>query len=104
MDVKIVGTFDMFPTWYPDDGPLFVGNLDYFFGRAGERLNYDVWLATEPDADYEQIELALRDLGVNVLTWDAPLPEIYEEQRRPERQLPIGDVAPRKPGPVDGKS
>jgi len=86
MDVRIVGTFDMFPTWYPDDGPLFVGNLDYFFGRAGERLHYDVWLATEPDADYEQIEVAVRDLGVNVISWDAPLPEIYEEQGRPERQ------------------
>ncbi|MBN1812274.1 MAG: FtsX-like permease family protein [Anaerolineae bacterium] len=86
MDVQVVGKFDMFPTWYPDDGPLFVGNLDYFFEQAGERLNYDVWLATEPDADYEQIELAVRDLGVNVISREAPLPEIYEEQRRPERQ------------------
>jgi putative ABC transport system permease protein len=86
IDVKIVGTFDMFPTWYPEDGPLFVGNLDYFFDQAGERLSYDVWLATEPDVDYEQIETSVRDLGVNLIAWEAPLPEIYEEQRRPERQ------------------
>ncbi len=86
MDVQVVGKFDMFPTWYPDDGPLFVGNLDYLFEQAGERFNYDVWLATEPDVDYEQIEVAVRELGVNVMSREAPLPEIYEEQRRPERQ------------------
>jgi putative ABC transport system permease protein len=86
MDVKLVGTFDMFPTWYPEDGPLFVGNLDYFFNQAGERLNYDVWLATEPGVDYERIAHTVRDMGVSVITWQAPLPEIYEEQQRPERQ------------------
>jgi putative ABC transport system permease protein len=86
MDVKLVGTFDMFPTWYPDDGPLFVGNLDHFFDRAGERLHYDVWLATEPGVNYEQTALAVRDLGVKVISWQAPLSQIYEEQRRPERQ------------------
>jgi putative ABC transport system permease protein len=86
MDVRVAGTFDMFPTWYPDDGPLFVGNLDYFFDQVGERLNYDVWLATEPGVDYERIEIAVRDLGVSVISREAPLPEIYEEQGRPERQ------------------
>lgn len=87
MDVEIVGTFDWFPTWYPDDdGPLFVGNLDYFFEQVGERLSYDVWLATEPDADYEQIEINVREMGVDVVASEAPLPEIHEEQRRPERQ------------------
>lgn len=86
MDVRIVGMFDMFPTWYPDDGPLFVGNLDFFFEEAGERLNYDVWLATEPDVDYEEIERAVSDKGFVVMSSSASLPEIQEEQRRPERQ------------------
>jgi putative ABC transport system permease protein len=86
LDVQVVGEFDMFPTWYPDDGPLFVGNLDFFFEEVGERLNYDVWLATEPDADYEGIERAVSDMEFTVLASSAPLPEIQEEQRRPERQ------------------
>jgi putative ABC transport system permease protein len=86
MDVQVVGTFEMFPTWYPEDGPLIVGNLEYFFEQAGERLNYDVWLATEPGVDYEQIALAVREMGFDVISWQAPLPEVYEEQRRPERQ------------------
>ena len=29
MNVKIVGAIDLFPTWYPENGPLFVGNLGY---------------------------------------------------------------------------
>jgi putative ABC transport system permease protein len=86
MDVEIVGTFDMFPTWDPEDGPFFVGNLDYFFEHAGERLHYDVWLATEPGVDYERVAEDVRELGFDTLDWKAPLLEIYEEQRRPERQ------------------
>lgn len=86
MDVEIVGTFDMFPTWYPEDGPFFVGNLDYFFEHTGERLHYDVWLATDPDVDHERVVKDVSDLGYNVLLWRAPLLEINEEQRRPERQ------------------
>jgi putative ABC transport system permease protein len=86
MDVEIVGVFDMFPTWYPEDGPIFVGNLDRYFEEAGEQLNYNVWLATEPDADYEQIIKQVRQIGYNVALWKAPLPRIYEAQRQPERQ------------------
>ena len=99
LDVKIVGTFDMFPTWYPEeDGPLFVGNLDYLFEQAGGQFPYDVWLKTEPDADYEQVAQGVRDLGLQVLSWDAPLLEVAAEQRRPERQglfgmLSVGFVA-----------
>jgi putative ABC transport system permease protein len=86
MDVKLVGTFRMFPTWYPEDGPFFVGNLDYYFEHVGERLHYDVWLATEPDVDYERVVEDVSDLGFRVLSWKAPQLEIYEEQHRPERQ------------------
>ena len=30
LNLQIVGRFDLFPTWYPSDGPLIVGNLDFF--------------------------------------------------------------------------
>ena len=86
MDVTLVGTFNMFPTWYPEDGPFFVGNLDYFFEHTGERLHYDVWLATDPGVDYERIADDVQALGFDVLDWKAPLPKIQAEQQRPERQ------------------
>ncbi|MCP4543530.1 MAG: ABC transporter permease [Chloroflexi bacterium] len=86
IEMKVVGVFDLFPTWYPDDGPLIVGNLDYLFEQVGGQFPYDVWLKTDQDADYDQIAQGVRDLRLNVMDWDAPLLEIAAEQQRPERQ------------------
>ncbi len=98
LDVKIAGAFDLFPTWYPEDGPLFVGNLDYLFEQAGGQFPYNVWLKTDPDVDHDQIVEGVRDLRLRVLDWDAPLLKVDAEQRRPERQglfglLSVGFVA-----------
>ncbi len=87
LDVKVVGFFDLFPTWYQEeDGVLFVGNLDYLFEQAGGEFPYDVWLKTDAHVDYEQIAKGVGDLGLNVVAWYAPLPKVAEEQQRPERQ------------------
>lgn len=87
IDVKVVGGFDLFPTWYAsEDGPLFVGNLDYLFEQAGGEYPYDVWLKVAPDANYERIVEEARKLGLYVLDWDAPMQRISKEEKRPERQ------------------
>jgi putative ABC transport system permease protein len=91
-DMKVVGGFDLFPTWYPGDpeeGPLFVGNLDNLFERAGGQFPYDVWLKTNPTVDYNQVADGVRNLNLAVLDWKAPLLKVYQEQRRPERQAPF---------------
>jgi putative ABC transport system permease protein len=99
MDVEIVGAFDLFPTWYPEeDGPLFVGNLDYFYETVGWQIPYDVWLKTDDGVDFAAIDEGVRDLRLRVLNWKAPPMEIATEQRRPERQglfgvLSVGFVA-----------
>ena len=52
LPMKIVGTFDLFPTWYPEqDGPLFVGNLNYLFEEAGNQYPYEVWLNLTGDVN-----------------------------------------------------
>jgi putative ABC transport system permease protein len=87
MDVRVVGHFDLFPTWYEvEDGPLFVGNLPYLYEQAMEQLPYRVLLKTDPEADSEEIVSGVRGLGLSVADWDAPRMVIAEEQRRPERQ------------------
>jgi putative ABC transport system permease protein len=98
LDVKVAGGFDLFPTWYPADGPLFVGNLEALFERAGAQFPYDVWLETDSGVDYDQAIEAIVGLGLRVADWAAPLPEISDEQRRPGRQglfglLSVGFVA-----------
>jgi putative ABC transport system permease protein len=88
LDVEVVGAFDLFPTWYPEeDGPLFVGNLEYLFEQAGGQFPYDVWLETAgSDVDHEEIAQTLQDVQLYVLYWDAPALTIAEEQRLPQRQ------------------
>lgn len=117
MNVKIVGAIDLFPTWYPEDGPLFVGNLGYLHERIGYTVPYEVWLKTTPAADQRKVVATVRGLtvlltdpyidssevvddGLNIMVTDwksAPL-EILDEQRRPQRQglfglLSVGFVA-----------
>jgi putative ABC transport system permease protein len=86
LQMKIVGSFDLFPTWYPETGPLFVGNLDHFFEQAAGQYPYNIWLKTEPGADQDQIIARVRNLGLRTLAPDAAFINIAQEQRRPERQ------------------
>jgi putative ABC transport system permease protein len=87
IELQIVGSFNLFPTWYPGEGPLFVGNLDYLFDEAGGEFPYQVWLSTDPKMNQQTIvERGLRSINPAVIDWDASLIVIEEEQRRPERQ------------------
>lgn len=85
-DVEIVGAFDFFPTWYPEEQWLFVGNLDTLFENAGGEVPYHVWLETVSDVDYTALLDGVHDLHLRVIDWDAPPLTIEVEQRRPERQ------------------
>lgn len=87
LDMKVVGSFDLFPTWYPDKGPLFVGNLDYLFQQAGGQFPYSIWLKADSSADAEQFERqGIRILQGQVVDWNSPAPRIDNQQRKPERQ------------------
>jgi putative ABC transport system permease protein len=88
MESIIVGSFNMFPTWYQEEsGPLFIGNLDFLFDQAGGQSPYQVWVKTDPDIDYTQLgDIQLRDLNFRVVTWDAARPMIQQVQERPEQQ------------------
>lgn len=60
LSLRIVGTFKLFPTWYPSSGSLFVGNLDELYLLAGGDYPHDVWLRTASRADPESIVYAVR--------------------------------------------
>jgi putative ABC transport system permease protein len=104
MQAPIVGTFDLFPTWYPEDGVMIVGNLEELFLQAGAEYPHEVWLGTTPEADPEFIAYAVRGFsilldqqadqsklvknGLNTIVrdWSSAELNIRAEQRRPERQ------------------
>ncbi len=104
LNALIVGTFDLFPTWYPQQGPLFVGNLDEFFLLAGAEYPHEVWLDLAPGTDPEATVYAIRGYtlaldpkadqsrlvkeGLNIFVeeWVSAEKNIRAVQQRPERQ------------------
>ncbi len=98
IDYKVVGTFYYFPTWYPDEGPLIVGNLDYLFEQVGGEFPYDVWMRTAPGTDFTSMIAGIQQLYRRVMYPRISLELLTEEQLRPERQgffglLSVGFVA-----------
>ncbi|MEZ4673090.1 MAG: FtsX-like permease family protein [Caldilineaceae bacterium] len=86
MAMKVAGEFDYFPTWYEDDPPLLIGNLDYLFEQVGGEMPYDVWVHTVPNVNFEKMIQDLRALEFSVLDWQASTIRIATEQEKPERQ------------------
>ncbi|HEY3341967.1 MAG TPA: FtsX-like permease family protein, partial [Anaerolineae bacterium] len=89
LPMTIGGTFRLWPGWNPKDteaGPLFVGNLDYFFQQAGGQVPYSVWLKTRPGSDPKAIVEGVQSLGVLVRGYEDVQTLIDQEQMRPARQ------------------
>jgi len=86
MTMLIANSFDLFPTWYPESGPLFVGNLDYLFEQAGEKFPYGVWLRTEPQVQTSTLMKGFQDLDLDVVSFDDTRLEVEVEQATPNRQ------------------
>jgi putative ABC transport system permease protein len=116
LEAHIVGSFDLFPTWYPESGAIIVGNYEELLLKTGAEYPHEVWLATTRNADPESIAYAVRGYsilldqqadqtklerdGLNTIVkdWSSADLNIRAEQRRPERQglfglLSVGFVA-----------
>ena len=87
---RVVGTFDYFPTWYPDDGPLVVGNLDYLFQSAQTEVPYRVWMRAAENTDYDRLGTAVLDMNLGAEALMVAQRSIASEQRRPEHQGLLG--------------
>ncbi len=81
LPLTIVGEFDLFPTWYPASGPLFVANLDYLFETAGGDFPHHVWFDASPEFRRGEINVPAQHIAMI-----SPHYDIYVEERRPERQ------------------
>ena len=83
--MQVVGDFNLFPTWYPENGPLLVGNLDYIFEQLGGEFPYDVLVKTEA-TDFQQMARDLRAYDIQVVDWRSSREAIEVAQQQPERQ------------------
>jgi putative ABC transport system permease protein len=91
VDLKIVGAFDLFPTWYPEQGPLIVGNLDYIFQQMGGEFPYRVLLDVNHSTDPRDVANAdTQGIQMRFLSWNTPVEQIDETKSKPERQGLLG--------------
>ncbi len=86
----IVDTFDLFPTWYPDEGALFMGHLDYIHEKMDGAYPYDVWLATDDNTSAEQIVSQARQRGFTVVTAQDARAQVAAARLQPARQGVFG--------------
>jgi len=98
IEFTIRGTVDYFPGLYPEDGPIFVGNLDYLFEEMGRESSYNVWVRLAPWANTAEVVDQLGDLQFRILDHYDARTEVAGEQAKPERRgifgiLSVGFVA-----------
>lgn len=95
---RIIGAIDLWPGYYPQDGPIVVANLNYVFDQMSGQYPYDVWIKRDPQAKLEEIVTGVRQLGITVVDAIDASALIAREQARPSRQglfglLSVGFVA-----------
>jgi putative ABC transport system permease protein len=83
---RIIAAIDLFPGFYPQDGPIVIGNLDYMFDQMGGQYPYDVWISRDAGSDLNTIVSGVRALGVNVIDRIDTNELIIREQTQPKRQ------------------
>jgi putative ABC transport system permease protein len=94
----ILAAVDLWPGFYPQEGPLMVANLDYIFDQMGGQYPYDVWIDRAKTADVDEIESDIRRLGINIVDTRDATQMITEAQLQPQRQglfglLSVGFIA-----------
>ena len=97
-DMTVLGELNYFPGWYPEEGPIVVGNLDYLFELMGGQFPYDVLVRTVPGADFEKVQRELYTYDINVMNYYSARQSIAREQSLPQRQglfgvLSVGFIA-----------
>lgn len=86
-NLQIVGTVNYFPRWYPEeDGPLFVGNLDYVFEQAQAELPHRIIARVNDKFDKKTFTTDILRRGAAGVLVEEPAQRIEREQTRPERQ------------------
>ncbi len=90
MPAVVAGFVGLFPTVYPEDGPLIVGNLDYLFEQEGGQFPYEVWLRLQDGTSYESVADGVNELGLRTFDQGYAPEEIAIELARPERQGVFG--------------
>ncbi|MFP4438032.1 MAG: FtsX-like permease family protein [Chloroflexaceae bacterium] len=94
----IVAAIDLWPGFYPQDGPIVVANLDYIFDQMRGQYPYDAWIARSADVPVTDIASGVRRRGINLVDVRDAATLLQEAQAHPRRQglfglLSVGFIA-----------
>lgn len=91
-DFTIVGTYEYFPTVYPDQTAV-IGNLEYLFSFFGVTMPHRIWIDLEPGVDGEAVIDAVPTLGIDAREVEDAQGIIAEEQAKMERVGVFGTLS-----------
>ncbi|HMP43346.1 MAG TPA: ABC transporter permease, partial [Roseiflexaceae bacterium] len=80
---RIIAAVDLWPGYYPQDGPIVVTNLNYLFDSMGGQYPYDVWIKRDPAADLDTLATEVRRLGFTLVDIRDAATIVIREQERP---------------------
>ncbi len=88
----IVGTYEYFPTVYPDQTAV-IGNLEYLFSFFGVTMPHRIWIDLAPGADGAAVLDAVRTLGIESRDGADAQGLIAAEQAKMERVGVFGTLS-----------
>ncbi|MBE0696486.1 MAG: hypothetical protein IH586_06145 [Anaerolineaceae bacterium] len=62
LELVIVGTYDYFPTVFPELKPTLIVNLESLFDDPEGVVGYDVWIDVRPNTDIDLLQFQIRNL------------------------------------------
>jgi putative ABC transport system permease protein len=62
LQLTIVGTYDYFPTVFPDQKPTLILNLESLFSDPEGVVGYDVWVGVRPNTNMELLRYQMRNM------------------------------------------
>lgn len=84
VDFYISDTIKEFPTLYPDQGFIFVANLNYIYDQIG-LTPYHVWIKLEPNTRSIDVINAMRDNGIKIVNIENSQVEVNAGRLDPQR-------------------
>jgi putative ABC transport system permease protein len=84
VDFYIADTINEFPTLYPNNGYIFVANLDYIYDAIGQSP-YHVWYKLNPNVRVADVINELRNNGVKVINIQNSQLDVNADRLDPQR-------------------
>ncbi|MGC9349322.1 MAG: hypothetical protein ACP5JG_14365 [Anaerolineae bacterium] len=92
-EMEIAGTYELFPTVYPEDGTTLIGNLDYLTHLGGITAEHDIWAKADGTHSGLSTFRAVSETGVEAGSRKDATAIVEAARRRHERVGVFGTLS-----------